>query len=312
MAATFIYGPESYTPEWYAIRKFDPKRKPCVVFGASEAAAVCGLGHYQTPLHVYLRKRGEIPDVEETDAMRMGKLLEPIVLTEYERRMQYSLKAEPQMLLHAKHPHVGATLDSWVIPLSGKHWTVDAKTTSFRRAEEFGEDFTDEIPDDYLLQLQQQMLVAGVDFADLAVLLDGRTLRIYRVEANDDLQELIIECTTEMLERIRTGNQPEPTYQHRATNELLKAIYGIDKSREVILSEEAALFYEQYQQLGRTIKEHEAAREECMNHVLHAIGEAGIGLLPDGSQLARVLVNVKARSQDAYSYTRITKRKPKE
>lgn len=308
--SSFILGPESYSPDWYAIRTFDPRRKPCVVFGASEAAAVCGLSHYETPLHIYLRKRGEIPEVEETDAMRMGKLLEPIVLGEYERRTGYNLRPEPRMLLHAEHQHIGATLDSWVrADLSV--WVVDAKTTTFRRAEEFGDDFTDEIPDDFLMQLQQQMLVAGVEFADLAVLLDGRTLRVYRVAANAELQELIVECTSALLELILAGNPPDPTYHHRSTNDLLKAIYGIDKDREVILSEQAAECWGGYETLGQQIKELQSQREECQNVVLHSLGEAGVGLLPDGSSLARVLVNVKARSQDAYSYTRITKRKPK-
>lgn len=50
------------TPEWHELRSKG--------FGASEAAAVAGLSQYETPLHVYMRKRGEMPPVQETKPMR--------------------------------------------------------------------------------------------------------------------------------------------------------------------------------------------------------------------------------------------------
>lgn len=314
----YVLGPESYTPDWHALRAFNPKRKPCVVFGASEAAAVCGLGKYQTPLHVYLLKRGEIPPIEETDAMRLGKLLEPIVLGEYERRTNYICDPAPQMLIHRKHSHIGCTLDSWVFERGpGRNkatWVVDAKTTSFRRAEEFGEEFTDEIPDDYNMQLQQQMLVSGCSKAHLAVMLDGRTLKIYEVEANEILQEMIVECTTELMERILSGDQPDPTYHHDKTNELLKSLYGVDPNTEVILSDDAAAAWYGRETLKQEIKEREAQVEELTNILLHRIGNAASAVMPDGSKLAHKLISVKASTREvkAYTYHKLTKPKVKE
>lgn len=320
----YVKGPDAYTAEWYAIRRYDHRRDPCVVFGASEAAALCGVSKYATPLEIYSRKRGEIAEVEETDAMRMGKLLEPIVLGEYLRDQPYYHVTDIPMLVLDEYRYLGATLDmvcwdesdkgSAAAKISGwyeKGWPVDAKTTSFRRAEEFGEEGTDEIPDDYIMQLQQQMLVTGCKWADLAVLLDGRTMRRYRVMANDRLQEGIINAAAEMIERITLHDPPEPTYHHGSTNKLLKELYGLRNDVEVILSDETALFWHQHEKLGAEIKEREAEQKTIKNHVLHALGDASIGLLPDGSQLVRAERNRQAYTVKAGSYEVLTKRKPK-
>jgi predicted phage-related endonuclease len=54
--------------------------------GASDAAAALGLSPYCSPLQLYLRKIGSLPEQEETEAMRWGTLLEPLLAREYTRR----------------------------------------------------------------------------------------------------------------------------------------------------------------------------------------------------------------------------------
>lgn len=212
-AMTATVGPMPQTPEWTALRYFDPDRERPVIFGASEAAAACGMSPYTTPLELFLLKRRELDPEEENDAMRLGKKLEPIVLDEYQLRTGRVLAVDLPMFLHADHAFMAATPDAMA---ESDTVAVDAKTSSFRRYnrsadvadEKFGEEGTDQMPSDYVLQAQQQIAVLGVDSVDFPVLFDGRTLRIYTVQRNDELINIVTSAERELAERIASDDPP--------------------------------------------------------------------------------------------------------
>jgi len=51
--------------------------------GGSDAAAICGLSPYRTPLQVWQDKRGLSGVIPENEAMEWGKRLEPIIRQKY-------------------------------------------------------------------------------------------------------------------------------------------------------------------------------------------------------------------------------------
>src|SRR4051812_1639091 len=71
------------SPAWYAARSTG--------IGASEIAAAAGLSRYATPLEIYARKRGLMPEIEDNDAMRLGRKLEPVVKSEFCERTGLTL-----------------------------------------------------------------------------------------------------------------------------------------------------------------------------------------------------------------------------
>jgi hypothetical protein len=79
--------------------------------GASEVAAVLGLSPYESPLDVYCRKLGLVPEKAETEAMRWGLRLEPLLAAEYAERTGYPLVATQVFLRHPDKPFLLATLD---------------------------------------------------------------------------------------------------------------------------------------------------------------------------------------------------------
>ena len=88
-----IAGPAAYSDAWYAMRQFDPDRERPVVFGASEAAAACGLIRYggpeNTPLGLYMQKRGQAERSIDDDTQEMfdvAHAMEPVILDFYRRR----------------------------------------------------------------------------------------------------------------------------------------------------------------------------------------------------------------------------------
>ena len=311
---TAITGPYPLTPAWHIARQ------KCI--GASEAAAACGISEWSQPLEVYLRKRGEIAEFEGNDATRLGTLLEPIVLGEYERRTGHDLVTHLPLHISGEREHIGATPDATVV---GLDFPVEAKTTSHWRAGEFGDEGTDQIPDEYVCQAQQQMYVLEADRCDVAVLIDGRTLKVYRVNRNDKLIHKMMVAEDDLWQRILEGNPPEPQWKHPATVGLLQAMHGTVREETIPLSDSTAVAWGRYQELGELAKNIDAEREACKARIYHALGDYALGELPSGGTIRRTLVKesvwtvkdaeeitAKIGQTKRRAYFRLTERKPKQ
>jgi putative phage-type endonuclease len=169
--------------------------------GGSDAAAALGLSPWKTPLALYLEKRGELGPVDETEAMRWGSIHEPAILNAYAERAGVPLVAHPPLIRHPQYPWMFASLDA----RTGER-VVEAKTA--RSAEDWGEPGSDEIPEAYLLQVQHYMLVTALPIADVAALIGGNDFRIYTVEADRELHEMLIEGEHEFWQRVQREDPP--------------------------------------------------------------------------------------------------------
>lgn len=298
-----IPGPVVYTSEWYALRRYDPKRtdRP-VIFGASEAAAVCNLSPYSSALQVYLEKRGEIdPNFSEQAQRRMdmGKRLETVILDCYEEETDCILAREQLVYFHPDLPFMAASPDAIATFEDGSERSVDAKSTNWRMLDKTGEDTgkfgepgTDQIPLVYFLQGQQQMAVMGLDRCDFPVLVDGAELRIYSVERNDEIIEQIMRAELELAERILNGDPPEPNWRHEGTARLINSMYGRKAGRVVELTEFEADIWTRKQQLSEQIKKLEAEVDEIKAHILWAMQDADVGRIPGASfEIRRTVVS---------------------
>ena len=229
---SYVIGPASHSPEWYSMRRYDPNRKERpVVIGASEAAAAMGLSQYQSPLELYLIKRGEYEPVvsqEQRDRMDYGTYMEPLILDRYERQTGVITRRGWQMCFSLTHSFCAATPDAMTHPVDGER-IVEAKTAAWgmfdktgESAEKFGEEGTDQVPIQYLIQCQQLMHVMGCDRVDIPVLADPTTMRIYQVKRDNDLIGTMLDAEEELCIRIIEGRPPEPMYSHPGTLDLLK------------------------------------------------------------------------------------------
>lgn len=271
----------SGSPEWLAARSTG--------IGASEVAAAAGLSPYMTPLELYHRKRGELPPIEDNDAMRMGRLLEPVVKSEFCRVAEVTfVDPEPAMYRHARHDPIIATPDAIIDETT----LFEAKTASWRMKGSWGEEDTDDVPPHYLCQCQQQMAVMGAELVHLAVLFDGAELKTFRVLRNDELISLLIAAALELWQRIQNGDPPEPTWTHPSTPKLIREIHGSIQDTRIELTAEEAELWSEYEALGakqREIKERRDVLQEMIRHVLKR-GNHFAGLLPDGRMVRRKLI----------------------
>jgi len=289
-----------YTDEWYAARRN--------WFGASEAAAVLGRSRWATPLHLYHLKRGEVEESsEETEAQQMGKDLEPAIINVYRRKTGFQVEAPVHTYIHADFPFIAATPDALAEDTST--FPVDAKSASPGVAGEFGEEFTDDLPEEYILQAQQQMLVTGTEKCDYPVLFSTRHFRIFTVHRNETLIDAIVSAETELWQRIQDGSPPEPTWQHRETAKLVRELYNVEEGRTIELSHHATQHWVDYVRLGQKIKDLEQRRATEQARVLYAMGNAAIANIPGGKrQITRKVVNRSPFSVAATSYVTVRER----
>lgn len=231
---------------------------------ASAIGILFGVDPYRTPYDLWLSLQpGFVPPPSGLAAL-MGHMLEPVVAEMYAAKFEEAgLPVElqsPGTLVHPEHKIIIATPDRLVNPAAKtlEPWLLEIKTKSWRTAEGFGEDGTDIVPPHIALQAHQQMLVAGRNRCDVAVLIDGREFRCYTLRADAEIAERIVEVATEWhAKHVVTGIAPEVEYSKnleawvktrfpRETSDLapateadLKLIREFDTARELRLAAEA-------------------------------------------------------------------------
>lgn len=269
------------TPDWLEKRRGG--------IGSSEAAAVLGLDEYKTPLHLYFDKRGEGPEQEETDAMRLGHLLEPVVCQFFTHRTGIEVVQSPVGLFrHSEYEFVLATPDAILADESLGEW----KTTNFRMEDGLGDEGTDDIPERWLCQVQQQMGVTGIHKAHVAALIDGRRLKTYQVVFNERLFAIIVDAERELWERIINGDPPEPDWNHSRTPDLVKEMRDSIFDTRVRMPNDVAAMWDRYERMGKLASKIKRKRDELKARVTYWLGDNYAGVLPDNRMVRRKKVSV--------------------
>lgn len=281
--------------EWLA------KRRECI--GASEAAILAGLSRWGTPLQIYLDKKGLIPEQEMNMAQKLGLKMEPVIASLYEEATGRKLILCAEHQRHPEFHWIGANPDRQT---ADGMINVQLKKSAFR-GPEWGEQGTDEIPMDYMIQVQQEMLVTGQGLTHLAVLFfQGQEFCWYEIKADKGIQDEIIALTGEFWEKhIVAGIPPPPDFGHVSTPDLIKRMYS--KVGDVVL--DAAP--EQVPELLLVISALDEAKErekkikeekECYKARLLAAMQEATLLTVGGYILTRKIVKRMAYSVEASSY----------
>lgn len=244
--------------------------------GGSDAAAVLGLSKWRTPLSVYLEKRGELAPQPENEPMRWGSRLEPIVRQEYAERTGEVVRLPDGILRHPAHAWMLATVDG----VTDSRRLVEIKTA--RTAEGWGEPGTDEVPQAYLIQVQHYLAVTALPIADVAVLIGGSDFRLYHVDADTELQGLIIDQEAAFWRAVQEGTPPDPvTYA-----DVVARFGRTSRAGSVPATEEVLEALARLRLLKSEREELEAEEEQVKASVLAAFGECDTLVDRTGAPLA--------------------------
>lgn len=185
--------------------------------GASEIAAVCGLSSYETPHSVWLKKTGQVEEEEDTLPMRRGRHMEAFVARLYAESQGRDVKTlRPAWTKRMKGmDFIAATPDRLIVE-DGRAGVLECKDVGQFQAHKFGETGSDEVSDEYLIQVAVQMAVWDRPFGRLAAFVNGREFRWYHFEADSPLIEAITERAVEQAcafwrDHVLTGVPPQLT-----------------------------------------------------------------------------------------------------
>ena len=169
--------------------------------GASEAAAVCGISPWMTPVELWKVKTGQKKpkDLSGNPETERGHRLEPAVRGMFAaQHPEFAVEYHEFDILHQEErPWLFATLDAELIRKDGTRGILEIKTSAPANAAKFAE-WKNQIPPAYYCQVCHQMAATGFDFVILAawlMLFSGdRIYREYvfrREDCEDDIQWLI-------------------------------------------------------------------------------------------------------------------------
>jgi putative phage-type endonuclease len=177
--------------------------------GGSDIAIILGLSSYKTPYQLYLEKIGESSEEQETPQQYWGNRLEPIIRDEFAKRHNVAIKT-PDTTIHPFHEFLRANVDGFIPDLNA---VLEVKTSSGFMTKQWGDNGSDNIPIQYLVQVAHYCSVFDADCAYIAVLIGGSDYREYKYTRNFEIESRIIEAAKAFWKCVQERTPPLPINQ---------------------------------------------------------------------------------------------------
>jgi putative phage-type endonuclease len=284
-------GTQLSETEWLEIKK--------TTLGASEIAGALGLlpSTYSnsTPIDSWQRKIGTAPPVAENEAMYWGKVLEPLVMAEYEKRHGVTLRTQ-LFVRHPEYPWLSATLDG----LTPDDEVIQGKTAGSYAKGWGDEDAEDDVPIPYLIQTHQEMMCIGARKAVVPVLIGGQRYKEYRINFDPELAQRIITGAKRFWWCVQNRVCPDwGVLDARAL-----AILNPECEGTVELDHDTVAAVQTYAENAYAERRYKKTNETLKNQILAALGNAQFGRLPNGQLVKRYLQEMPEQTKVTKSHVR--------
>jgi putative phage-type endonuclease len=267
--------------------------------GGSDSAPALGLSKRKTSRQLFHEKRGELePDVYDQEAIWWGNALEPIVRQKYSEVSGNVVRLPEGTIWHPVHDFMCAHIDGYVDNTSPKRG-YEGKTAFHSTG--WGEEGTDQIPTEYLMQVQHYMAVTGLPVFDVSCLI-GRRFAFYQVEADLELHEMIIEGERDFMRRVRENDPPPLDYTHKTALDVIKKLYPGTNGTRLVATVESIEWRAAMDQAAEAEKLAKREKESYKARLLEFMGEAALLAFPDGKAFRRQTTNRKSYIVDATSF----------
>ena len=245
--------------------------------GGSDAAAVCGLSRWKSPIAIWMEKAGHVEPLEAGESAYWGTQMEPLIRKEFIHRTGLKVKQVRSMLQHKRFPFMTANLDGIVtVPNKGRG-IYEAKTAGVYAAPEW-ETF---IPDEYAIQIQHYMAVTGLSFAYVAVLIGGNKFMWRYIKRDNQVIDLIIQLESRFWQLVETKTPPDVDGSSSSTD-FLKRLYAQSNPQSmIILHSDAETLITEYEAAQRAEEEASQRMDAAANRLKQLLGENEIGVAGD-------------------------------
>lgn len=249
--------------------------------GGSDIAALMGVSEYNNAYDIYKSKVNPVLETkEENEAAEWGHLQEPIIAKQFELKTGLKTQNINFIMRHPDTSFAIANIDRAIVNpeiagnvrfKDGRLTTdeiLEVKTASEYLASDWGDEDTDEVPDQYQCQGQWYLYVTNAKRCYIAVLIGGNKFRRYVVERNDDLIEVLVDVARTFWEdHVLAGVAPEPITLENAKDRWRKC--NPDTTLDLSSSDiEAIALLARYKKLKRLSKKVEEATDEAQKNLI--------------------------------------------
>jgi putative phage-type endonuclease len=243
--------------QWLGVRKRG--------IGGSDVGGILGLDPRNSPLSVYMDKRGELPDDDSGEAAEWGNLLEPVVAAKWAGDHHMHVWS-PGVLAHPDRPWQIANPDRLFLdpqqavgpdkPVweKGEAPTglLEVKTTNQYLDSDWDPD-ADRMPDRARLQVQHYLDVTGLRLAHVACLVGGQQLKVFVETYDAELAEMLRDACDRFWHDNVLAGRPPAVDGSQATADLLGRLYDVPVEDVTVLDPA---------EIGPLVREREAAKAE--------------------------------------------------
>lgn len=196
--------------EWHKLRQKG--------IGGSDIGAIMRLNEYTSPLMIYKQKIGEDTQNNENIFTKKGKDLEGFIRENYVKPVMnslgYSVEHPEETIINSKYYWLRANIDGIAVPfdLSKKSMIIEIKFVS-----QFARKYWDKkeysgIPASYYAQVQEYLLITGLDEAYVCALFDDQwEFKTYCIVRDEIFINNLIEKSKEFFfNNMQMGIPPKP------------------------------------------------------------------------------------------------------
>lgn len=237
--------------------------------GGSDAAAILGISRWKSGLEIWQDKTNQTDGVpEENEAMQWGNIMEPVIRNHFAEVMGKSVVQVKAILQHSEYPFMLADIDGLTVDDEGNPAVLEIKTASeYKRSE-----WENDIPLYYQTQVQHYLCVTGAAKAYVAVLIGGNSFRVYEVDADAEIQQMLIAVERDFWNKVENRIRPEIDGSD-ASRELLDRIYKGGSSERAVLPDKAIGYIQEYISASEDEEDAKARKQDAANHIKDIMGD---------------------------------------
>lgn len=240
------------------------------VVGGSEVSALFDANPWLTHFELWHRKNGTIatPDFGGDDRIEAGIRLEPVIIDWACDKWGYSKRDTPRRLANGKG--LGGHPDQAVTCPDRGDGILEVKTADWLQAKAWG----DEPPLHYQLQAMTYMGLAGVQWADLVMLVGGNELRRFQIEFRPKLYAEIERRAVAFWQSVADNAPPSADYSRDLSplTELYRSSTDVvaDLTGDNLAAIAAAEYLAADEAMKAAEKRRDAAKAELVDKMGHA------------------------------------------
>lgn len=302
--------------------------------GGSDAAAVVGLSPRMTATELYFTKRGrwlEQPAGEDDSAERadweakradwlyrheqlmaqperedddelswLGHAIEPVLAQRYTERTGRRLRQVLATRRSKRHPFMLAHPDRLV---TGERRGLELKMRVSGHG--WGQEGTDQVPDDVLLQCQHYMAVHGYQEWDVLAFIGGTGTQLYHIRRDPQIVRQLVDAEGEFWHRVETGNPPPLDHDHARALAFVQATHPEVDGRVLQFPAEFEHWHAVLEDAKKHRDRYDAAVRAARAHIEDFMGDAARAFFADGSSYRRAEVERQPFEVEATRYVQL-------